>query len=117
MYLHYIFESVKYYFPLQRSRLLIGKKQLVEQHDKEMNGGGLQLRFRFFRWMMEQAVCVEGQGTLVFNEREINMLWGFQFSFQLIICQKFLLLDTQIWVLWNQHPAQEQISVSWFNLS
>lgn len=48
-YLHRIFESVKCYFLLQRSRLFIGKKQLVEWDDKGTNGGGLQLRFRFFR--------------------------------------------------------------------
>lgn len=48
-YLHHIFESVKCYFLLQRDRLFIGKKQLVERDDEETNGGGLQLRFRFFR--------------------------------------------------------------------
>lgn len=48
MYLRYIFESVKCYFPPWRSRLFVGKKQLVEWDDRVMNGGGLQLRVRFF---------------------------------------------------------------------
>lgn len=57
-------------------------------------------------WNRHCTLCAEGQGALVSNEWEINTLWGFQLSFQLIICQKFLLLNTQIRVFWNQRPAQ-----------